>query len=240
MIIVFAAAPFLPWQTDANANVNKPTTFWKRPRCSQPCTIAALREASYATHRQNSARSQAKIFYASILIVQTGPPQNTIIHNNGRLFRCWRTMSKESSEPSRKLVLVWAWRVDRFRLCCPARVTRSVCKAKRLYYASTLRLVWESHFRAHVTVAILAAYKTIFHLQRIWIVKDSAPIVRFLTHQVLRSRSYRRYYRDVQKNVQVQCTRYLRSSWILVINGLKFRSWNSPHFFDRDDLGILP
>ena len=33
--------------------------------------------------------------------------------------------------------------------------------------------------RSGLTVAILAAYKTIFHLQRIWIVKDSAPIVRF-------------------------------------------------------------
>ena len=31
-----------------------------------------------------------------------------------------------------------------------------------------------------LTVAILAAYKTIFHLQRIWIVKGSAPIARFL------------------------------------------------------------
>ena len=70
----------------------------------------------------------------------------------------------------------------------------------------------------------LAAYKTIFHLQRIWIVKDSAPILRFFAVvyvyvcnqesikfmdswcdsriQVLRSRSYHRYYHGIKK-VQV-------------------------------------
>ena len=42
-----------------------------------------------------------------------------------------------------------------------------------------------------LTVTILAAYKTIFHLQRIGIVKESAPIARFfavvctcVTHRV--------------------------------------------------------
>ena len=54
-----------------------------------------------------------------------------------------------------------------------------------------------------LTVTILAAYTTIFHLQRIWIVKDSSPIARYcavnmlctcVTHRVLRSGSYRHYY----------------------------------------------
>ena len=45
------------------------------------------------------------------------------------------------------------------------------------YAVCGMRYVWTA--LPGLTVAILAAYKTIFPLQRTWIVKDSAPIVRF-------------------------------------------------------------
>ena len=76
-----------------------------------------------------------------------------------------------------------------------------------------------------------------FILQRMWIVKDSAPIARFFAVVCMcnaPSRSYRRYYRGIKE----KRSRYLGSSWILVINGLKF-----PCYYlhsDRDNLGILP
>ena len=81
-----------------------------------------------------------------------------------------------------------------------------------------------------LTVAILAAYKTIFHLQRIWIVKGSAPIARFLA-VVYVSNAPSTYIVGVVLEATAATTevlkkrsRYLCSSWILVINGLTFPS----------------
>ena len=50
---------------------------------------------------------------------------------------------------------------------------------------------------------------------------DVSLLCTCVTHQVLRCRSCRRYYHGMKKE---PAPRHLRSSWILVINGLKFPS----------------
>ena len=102
------------------------------------------------------------------------------------------------------------------------------------YKISQLKVLYNVHImimtsciKSGLTVAIVAAYKTIFHLQRIWIVKDSAPIARFFAVVYVSnapstrlSRSYRRYCRGI-KNVQIHVPSFFRDfgdQWLEILN----------------------